>query len=153
MDAPLVIVTTAHEGDQAGCLVGFHSQCSIEPPMYAVWLSVLNRTYRVASAARILAIHLLDQPDHDLAQLFGGDTGDHVNKFDRCDWSAGPAGVPLLDRCPNRFVLDRLEVAHTAGDHVCFAGYVLAADQSTDVQLLRLDDAHDITAGHPPDEP
>src|SRR5207248_6722269 len=33
------------------------------------------------------------------AALFGARTGDEVDKFTRCRWTSGPAGVPLLDDC------------------------------------------------------
>ena len=39
-----------------------------------------------------------------LAELFGGETGDEVDKFARCAWHEGPEGVPMLDGCANRFV-------------------------------------------------
>ncbi|HWG12106.1 MAG TPA: hypothetical protein VG268_02405, partial [Streptosporangiaceae bacterium] len=48
LDAPLIIVTAADARERAGCLVGFHSQSSIEPMRYCVWLSKANFTYRVA---------------------------------------------------------------------------------------------------------
>ena len=38
-DPPLIVLTTAAEGERAGCLVGFHAQSSITPPHYSVWLS------------------------------------------------------------------------------------------------------------------
>jgi len=34
---PVVIVTARGREGRAGCLVGFTSQCGIEPPRYAVW--------------------------------------------------------------------------------------------------------------------
>ena len=40
----------------------------------------------------------------DLVELFGGETGDEIDKFERCAWRPGPGGTPLLDGCPNRFV-------------------------------------------------
>ncbi len=33
-DPPLIVLTTAAEGQQAGCLVGFHAQSSITPQHY-----------------------------------------------------------------------------------------------------------------------
>lgn len=33
-DTSMVIVTTATDTERAGCLVGFHSQCSIDPVRY-----------------------------------------------------------------------------------------------------------------------
>ena len=87
----MVIVTTVAGGHRSGCLVGFHTQCSIDPPRYAVWLSEANHTCRVGAAADHFAVHWVPSDRHDLAELFGGTTGDEVDKFDRCDWTAGPA--------------------------------------------------------------
>jgi flavin reductase (DIM6/NTAB) family NADH-FMN oxidoreductase RutF len=64
-----------------------------------------------------MAIHLVPENAGDLAELFGGQTGDEIDKFERCEWHEGPEGVPLLDGCPNRFVgriLERIDF----GDHV-----------------------------------
>ena len=55
----------------------------------------------------------------ELAELFGGETGDDVDKFARCAVAEGPHGLPLLDDCPDWFagrVIDR----HVLGDHVGF---------------------------------
>ncbi|HEU4840852.1 MAG TPA: flavin reductase, partial [Ilumatobacteraceae bacterium] len=81
VDPAMVVVTVAHDGRRAGCLVGFHSQCSIEPLRYAVWLSKANHTYRVALLADWLGVHFLTADDHDLAERFGGATGDDTDKF------------------------------------------------------------------------
>src|SRR4051812_29301909 len=98
----MVIVTAAADGDRSGCLVGFHTQCSIHPAQWAVWLSKVNHTHGVAAAAQWLAVHFPSADDRDVAELFGEETGDDVDKFAGCEWSAGPDGVPVLDRIPNR---------------------------------------------------
>lgn len=152
MDGAMVIVTTEHGGERAGCLVGFHGQCSIHPPMYAVWLSNLNRTSEVASAATHLAVHVLSRRDHPIAELFGGETGDEVDKFAECTWTAGPGGVPLLDDCPNRFVVERVTLLDAGGDHRCVVGRPVDAQRVAAVEPLRLAGVLDIDAGHPPDE-
>jgi len=119
LDYPMFVVTTANGSERSGCLVGFATQSSIDPPRFLVCLSKQNRTYRVAREADVLAVHFLPADAGDLAELFGGETGDEIDKFARCEWTAGPGGVPLLDRCRNRFagrVLERTD----AGDHVAF---------------------------------
>jgi flavin reductase (DIM6/NTAB) family NADH-FMN oxidoreductase RutF len=121
LDYPMLIVTTV-ERDLAGCLVGFHTQCSIMPPRYLVCLSKTNFTYRLARSATAMAVHFVPSGADDLARLFGEETGDEVDKFARCEWHPGPAGLPVLDACPNWFagqVLERLDL----GDH---AGLLLA---------------------------
>jgi flavin reductase (DIM6/NTAB) family NADH-FMN oxidoreductase RutF len=97
LDYPMFVVTTRAGDELGGCLVGFTSQVSIRPSRFLVGLSKRNRTYRVARRATHLAVHLLPRRHRALARLFGGETGDRVNKFDRCAWSAGPEGVPVLD--------------------------------------------------------
>lgn len=146
----MVIVTAAAGGERAGCLVGFHTQVSIEPARYLVCISKNNRTHEVAGRAEALAVHAVPADRDDLAELFGGETGDETDKFERCEWSAGPGGVPLLDGCPARFagrVLERLDL----GDHT---GFVLEPIYDGDGEgggaedPLRLDDADRIDPGH-----
>ena len=98
VDPPSYVVTAADGDDRAGCLVGFATQCSIDPPRFGVWLSKLNRTYRVAQTSTTLVVHLLRDGDGDLAGRFGGETGDEVDKFAGIDWSPGPEGCPVIER-------------------------------------------------------
>jgi flavin reductase (DIM6/NTAB) family NADH-FMN oxidoreductase RutF len=149
LDEAMVIVTTVHGGERSGCLVGFHSQCSIEPLRYALWLSKANHTYGVARHATHFGVHLLPAADHDLAQLFGSETGDEVDKFAACEWTEGPGGVPLLSALADRFVLRRVSWSEDDGDHACMVGEPVAAQSSAHLEALRLSDAGDIRPGHP----
>lgn len=147
LDYPMYVVTTAAGDERAGCLVGFTSQCSIDPPRFAVWLSKSNRTYRVARGAEILAVHALGEGERDLAELFGHHTGDQVDKFARCSWRPGPAGVPVLDDCPRWFagrILDHWDT----GDHLGFLLEPLAAAAEADEDDLGFQDLKGIEPGH-----
>ena len=118
-----MLVVTATAGDeQAGCLVGFATQCSIAPPRFAVWISRKNRTLGVVQDAQVLAVHFLSVDDWSLATLFGGETGDEVDKFARCRWHEGPGGVPVLEDCARWFAGEVVERIPT-DDHV---GFLLA---------------------------
>ena len=120
LDHPMAIVTTASGEVRSGCLVGFHCQCGIDPPRYAIWLSKGNHTYRVGRAVRDVRRALPDAPTTtSWPQLFGTDTGDDVDKFTRCAWTRGPDDVPLLDACPIRFVGRRVALVDAGPDHVC----------------------------------
>jgi flavin reductase (DIM6/NTAB) family NADH-FMN oxidoreductase RutF len=121
IDYSMLIVTTAAEGKQAGCLVGFATQCSINPPRFLVCLSEKNRTLRVAEASDALVVHLVAADDDALVELFGSVTGDEEDKFARCRWHAGPRGLPVLDECPRWFAGEILE-RMSLGDH---RGFVL----------------------------
>ena len=99
IETPMYVVTTAAGAERGGCLVGFASQCSIEPPRFCVWLSKLNHTYHLAQSAATLVVHLLRHGDQDLARRFGSETGDEVDKFTDIAWHAGPGGCPVIPRC------------------------------------------------------
>ena len=119
LDYPMFIVTVATSAERAGCLVGFLTQCSIDPPRFIVCLSDKNRTFRVACAAQVMVVHLVPSQATELAELFGSRSGDKVDKFARCRWSEGPGGAPLLADCGSWFaarILDRIE----GGDHWAF---------------------------------
>jgi flavin reductase (DIM6/NTAB) family NADH-FMN oxidoreductase RutF len=119
LDYPMYIVTVAADGERAGCLVGFATQCSIDPPRFLVCISDKNRTFRVAVHADAMVVHLVPSDAGELAELFGSVTGDEADKFARCEWSPGPGGTPVLDGCGNWFaatILDRF----AAGDHWAF---------------------------------
>nr|WP_231977672.1 flavin reductase [Mycobacterium sp. E2989] len=80
----MFVVTTRAGGVAAGCLVGFASQTSIHPPRFLVGLSKKNHTFRVAGDATHLAVHVFDHDHLDTVELFGTQTGDTTDKFDRC---------------------------------------------------------------------
>ena len=153
LDTAMVVVTTAAGGERAGCLVGFHCQSSIEPRQYAVWLSKANHTYRVALLAEHVAVHPLGEGDRDLAELFGGRTGDEVDKFQLCDWEEGPGGVPLLTGTTGgHVVLRRLALMDVSGDHTCLVGEPVLAVKGSADRPLRLGAVESIPPGHPVDE-
>ena len=119
LDYPMVVVTAADGDHRAGCLVGFATQCSIHPPRFAVWISRKNHTCRVAARSGALAVHFLSVDDRPLAELFGTQTGDEVDKFARCRWREGPRGVPVLEDCSRWFAGEVVERIPT-GDHLGF---------------------------------
>ncbi|MEV6793507.1 flavin reductase family protein [Streptomyces sp. NPDC051320] len=146
----MYLVTASAAGEQAGCLVGFASQCSIHPVRYVVWLSKANRTYRVARQATHLGVHLVRREDEALAALFGGETGDHVDKFDRVGWRPRDGDAPVLDDAWAWFVgrvLDRFE----GGDHMGFllAPVTESPRPSGRPPLLSLTDVVHLSPGHP----
>jgi len=149
LDYPMYVVTAAAEDERSGCLVGFGTQTSIHPPRFLVCISRKNHTHPVATRASALGVHFLsDEPREEaLAELFGGETGDHTDKFDRCSWHDGPDGVPFLDDAPNRFagrVLERLDL----GDHEGFLLEPIAVELGEEDPDLGFQEAKDIEPGH-----
>jgi flavin reductase (DIM6/NTAB) family NADH-FMN oxidoreductase RutF len=143
-----MFIVTARAGDERlGCLVGFATQTSIDPPRFLVCLSHANRTYRRGHDTGVLGVHCVPADANDLAELFGGETGDEVDKFARCAWHDGPGGVPIIERCQNWFVghvVNRIQ----AGDHDAFLLEPIAA-QAGEQEDFTFHRAKRIEAGHP----
>ena len=147
LDYPMFIATVAAGGERSGCLIGFATQSSIDPPRFLAGISDKNHTFRVAREADSMAIHLVPADATELAELFGGETGDEIDKFERCEWEPGPEGVPLLDGCPNRFVgriLERIDF----GDHVGMVLEPFFAEADEDSGQLGFHRAKRIDPGH-----
>jgi flavin reductase (DIM6/NTAB) family NADH-FMN oxidoreductase RutF len=145
---PAMLIVTAASGDQVGrCLVGFATQASISPPLFAVMLSERNRTFRIAREAPCLGVHLVDAEESSLAELFGGETGDSFDKLGQVEWAPGPDGVPLLACCPNRFV-GRVSERHRVGDHVLFLLTPITAQHAPPLCPLWFKGAEAIKSGH-----
>jgi flavin reductase (DIM6/NTAB) family NADH-FMN oxidoreductase RutF len=118
LDHPMVIVTA----ERSGCLVGFSSQVSIDPPRFLVCVSKKNHTHDAATRVDALTVHVLDDEDAPVAEIFGELTGDDVDKLSLVEWHEGPEGTAVLDRTAGWFtgrVVDRVDL----GDHT---GVVLA---------------------------
>ena len=147
LDYPMFIVTVAADGELAGCLVGFATQCSIDPPRFLVCISDKNRTFRVARRAEVAVVHLVPAAAMDLAELFGSRTGDEVDKFERCEWAPGPGGAPVLTACGNWFaarIIDRVP----AGDHWAFLLDPVEARSDADERPFNFHRARRLEPGH-----
>jgi flavin reductase (DIM6/NTAB) family NADH-FMN oxidoreductase RutF len=148
LDYPMFIVTVAASGERDGCLVGFVTQASIDPPRLLVMLSKSNRTSRLAEAAETLVVHFLHEDNKDLARLFGEETGDDVDKFDACEWHEGPYKVPTLVGTRGWVsggILDRFD----GGDHVAYLLGVDAASTDRPGSQLAFQRVRDMQPGHP----
>jgi flavin reductase (DIM6/NTAB) family NADH-FMN oxidoreductase RutF len=147
LEYPMFIVTTRVGDEPLGCLVGFATQMSIDPPRFAVCLSHNNRTFRRGQEAELLGVCCVPAGAEALALLFGGQTGDEVDKFARCRWHEGPGGVPILDDCPNWFV-GRVVWRADAGDHDAYLLEPMAAEVGSAEGEFTFHRAKRINPGH-----
>jgi len=149
LDYPLFVVTAAAGERREGCVIGFATQSSFQPARFLACLSRANRSFRLAQETDTLAVHLVPRDRSDLAELFGGETGDEVDKFARCEWHAGPRGLPILAGCPSWFageIVQRLDL----GDHIGFLLDPFAARHDDETgENLYFQRAKHIEPGHP----
>ena len=149
LDYPLFIVTATDGERREGCVIGFATQCSFAPARFLACLSRANRTFRLAQDVDALAVHVVPRGQAQLAELFGGTTGDDVDKFARCGWRPGPRGLPILDGCPSWFA-GEVSARHDLGDHVGFLLEPFEARFARDHDALAFQAVkEDIEPGHP----
>src|SRR3954468_17963717 len=148
LDPAMAIVTTVSDRERAGCLVGFHAQCSIDPPRYVVWLSKAKHTFPVAVHAPNSPVPPPGEDGEPLARLFGTVSGDDTDKFGQCNWEPGDGGVPVLTDCPNRFVAERVALLDEGSDHVCLVVAPTAVSARTPFRPLRLSQVEHLRPGH-----
>jgi flavin reductase (DIM6/NTAB) family NADH-FMN oxidoreductase RutF len=151
-DSPMLVVTTrGGSGENSGCLVGFATQCSIDPSHFLVLLSKKNHTYEVAKRADLLVVHQLREDDKELARLFGEETGDEIDKFADISWSPGPGRVPVLADVD--WFAGRIQQRFDCGDHIAHLLAVLPDGRATRAeadadQLGSAEAQADLDAGH-----
>ncbi len=147
---PMYVVTAASPRERSGCLLAFASRVAVEPPRYLVSISQKNRTCDVARESSYLGVHLLGSDQHDLAELFGGETteDDGVDKFDDWPWEPGPGGVPLLADTP-RVMVGRVISRFMLEDHIGHLLDPVEVRVRDGVPGLTLPDVEDIDPGHP----
>jgi flavin reductase (DIM6/NTAB) family NADH-FMN oxidoreductase RutF len=149
LEFSMLVVTATDGRRRAGCLVGFSTQCSIDPPRYLVCISVTNHTAGVAAATDMVAVHALPADRMDLARLFGEETGDEVDKLARVAWRPGPGGVPVLEPCTSWFagrVVDRLDL----GDHTGLVLEPVEVEHRPGLRPLMFSQVKDLVPGHLP---
>ncbi len=149
LDYPMYIATTRSAGGETdGCLVGFATQCSIDPPRFLVCISDKNRTYRaIEGGAKAVAVHVVPETAAELVEVFGGETGDEEDKFAQVSWTEGPDGLPVLDGCPSWFagrIIDRAML----GDHVGFILDPFDGRADYDGPAFPFSRAKDVEPGH-----
>lgn len=147
LDYPMFVVTATDGEQRAGCLVGFTAQCSIDPPLFMVWLSKNNHTYTVAKGVDHLAVHVPTAGDRELAVRFGTRTGHETDKFADVTWVDGPEGTTLLADCPRWFV-GRILSRHDTGDHEGMLLTPIAVRNDTDAPQLSFHQVKTLEAGN-----
>jgi flavin reductase (DIM6/NTAB) family NADH-FMN oxidoreductase RutF len=149
VDYPYYLLTVrAPDEEMSGCLAGFVTQCSIDPPNFLACISRLNHTLGVAMRASAMGLHLLGEDQLEVARLFGEETGDVVDKFADVDWRIGPTGAPLLADVAVALegtILDHFSV----GDHEAFLVRALRAVAGPGRGLLTDRTSPPLHPGHP----
>jgi flavin reductase (DIM6/NTAB) family NADH-FMN oxidoreductase RutF len=145
---PLYVATVSSSWGHSGCLAGFVTQCSINPPRFFVCISKANHTNLVVDEHSGICLHLLGSGQRALAELFGSLTGDDLDKFDRCEWTVGTTGAPVLSHCA-AWMEGAVQQSVDVGDHIAHVIDPINGALGDQDGLLTLNDVPNIDPGHP----
>jgi flavin reductase (DIM6/NTAB) family NADH-FMN oxidoreductase RutF len=146
--AYFVVTVRAPDTEMSGCLAGFVTQCSIDPPNFLVCISKVNHTLGIAERASGMGLHLLGEDQLDVARLFGEETGDLVDKFASVDWRLGSTGAPLLVEAA--VSMEGQILGHfSVGDHEAFLMRAVRSVAGEHPGLLMFRNAPRLKPGHP----
>ncbi|KAA6487795.1 flavin reductase family protein [Agrobacterium rhizogenes] len=133
----VVITSTGSCGEFAGATVSSFTSLSFKPPLVVFGLSQNSTTLSAILGHGHFAVHVVAEPQQDLAMRFASSGAD---KFNGVDLRLSPFGVPLLTQFDTCFQCT-LERAQPAGDHQLLIGRVLnvslAAQNATPVAWLQ----------------
>ncbi len=145
---PLYVATVSSSEAHSGCLAGFVTQCSINPPRFIVCISKANHTNLVVDKQSSICLHLLGSGQQAMAELFGSLTGDDIDKFDHCEWTSGTTGVPVLSHCA-AWMEGAIRQSFDVGDHIAHVIDPVDGGLGDQDGLLTLKAAPNIDPGHP----
>jgi flavin reductase (DIM6/NTAB) family NADH-FMN oxidoreductase RutF len=126
LDTTACVVTSAHEGRIAGCLVTYVTGASIDPARLLVLTSHENLTHELVERSGVLAVHPLARGQEEWVRHFGFQSGREVDKFAGLAWQPGETGAPLLAEALG-WVEGRVLDSMDCGDHTARLVEPLAA--------------------------
>ena len=121
-----VVTTRGADGQPRGFTANSFTSVSLNPPLVSVCLAKTAHSHAVFSEAKAFAIHVLGETQKDISSLFASKAAD---KFDRCRWTEGQAGVPLIQDSLAIFECEAWQQVG-AGDHTILIGRVVSLDHS-----------------------
>lgn len=130
--AGVTVVTTVANGESFGMTATSFTSVSLEPMLVQVALDLASHTHDAVKQSGVFAVNILSIGQEKIATDFA--TAD-IDRFERCETTRGPAGLPLLVGSIG-YLECRVVEQWPAGDHTIFLGEVVEGDTSDGIPLL-----------------
>lgn len=134
---PVAIVGVRQGEELGGLTAAWVTRVSLEPALLLVSIGHTRRTYDLIREARQFTISLVADNQLEAARLFGLQSRREVDKWAQVEYDLLGEGIPVLANCAARFLCEVRDV-FTTGDHDCFVGEVVQADQDPGQAALPL---------------
>lgn len=131
-----VSVVTAGSGDDVtGVTIASLTSLSLTPPRLLINIGLQSSAFPLITRHGWFGINILGSDQHDLADRFGTPKLTGSQKFEGVSWSAGSAGVPLLQRAHATIACEVDEILERY-DHAIIVGRPDAIDLSPHLSSL-----------------
>lgn len=139
----LYIVSTEHEGKQAGCIVNTFSQVTNEPIQVSIALNKNNVTKQLIEKSGKFAVTVLTQDaDMDLIGRFGFHSSQDTNKFEEISMDIDEQGLPYVKQAMAARFSCKLTQKLDLGTHVLLVGEAMIAEKMDETAVLTYSDYH-----------
>ena len=109
--------------------VGWSTQVSVHPPMWAIVINKENYTHQLILESRQFVVIFPSKAQKEAIRYCGSHSGKEVNKFDYCGLKKIPAQKvrpPLIKDCVAALECKLVNFVES-GDHTIFVGTIVAA--------------------------
>lgn len=120
MTGVTVVTTTSADGMPLGFTANSFSSVSLDPPLLLVSIARTSRNFQHFVNAGHFAINVLAESQKDVSGTFARPVED---RFATVDWTAGPAGSPVLSDVSAWFDCTLSQLVE-AGDHAILIGEI-----------------------------
>ncbi len=126
--APVAIVGARKGEVMGGLTAAWVTRVSIEPALLLVSIGHERFTYELMQESDHFTVSILAEGQVPEARLFGLKSQRDVDKWAEVDHELLGEGIPALKQCTARF-LCRVQGVFQTGDHDCFVGEILLAEE------------------------
>lgn len=141
--SPIVAITSKDGNDINGMIANSAVRASLVPEMPRVSFYCFKQHYshQLISNSGRFCMHLLHRTQFHLIRALGFDSGKETAKMDKVDWTAGTAGIPVLEESYAWFqckVINGMD----AGPSTFFLGEVEETGMNENVDRLEVMDSN-----------
>lgn len=139
----VTVITTMDDGVPVGFACQSFAALSLDPPLVVFCPTRQSRAWAAIERSGRFCVNVLAEAQRDVSSTFGSRGED---KFAGIDWTASPAGSPLLAGTLT-WIDCTVHAVHEAGDHYMVVGKVLGlGEPQKDPPLLFYRGAYTSTA-------
>ncbi|MEZ5811925.1 MAG: flavin reductase [Rhizobiaceae bacterium] len=141
----VAIITTRHDGQNAGATVNSVASVSLDPPLVLWSIARTSRSFDIFQQAEGFVINILSKDQMELSRHFAGSATD---KFAGQATTPGWNGIPVLDGALAHIEC-KTEDSHDGGDHVIKIGRALNVRTFEGDPLMFVQGRYAVPADHP----